>query len=224
MPPTMPLSVFRRQPDAAAADAWFDGRAGQAILASEAECLRVALRQRTGQAALWLRPAAAEQACGVDDANLLRLQPDEQGFAGDLRCGLPLPLASESCGLAVVQHLADASAVPEDMLDECARVLLPGGWLWLLALNPLSPYRWRWRGQGLRVCEPVTWRRRLRAVGLVPEPVSQGLGPTWDVAHDPCLQDGAGLRAAFLLRAQKRRLPMTPGRAQRVLRLEAGSA
>ena len=76
----------------------------------------------------------------------------------------------------------------------------------------------------MRVSEPVTWRRRLRAVGLVPEPVSQGLGPTWEVAHDPCLQDGAGLRAAFLLRAQKRRLPMTPGRAQRVLRLQAGSA
>ena len=45
MPPTMPLSAFRRQPDAAAADAWFAGRAGQAILASEAESLRVALDQ-----------------------------------------------------------------------------------------------------------------------------------------------------------------------------------
>ena len=220
----MPLSVFRRQPESIAADAWFDGRAGQAILASEAESLRVALRQRVGQAALWLRPAAVRQACILEDADLISLQPEQQGFGGDLRCSLPLPLSSESCGLVVVQHLADASAVPEDLLDECARVLLPGGWLWLLALNPLSPYRWRWRGQGLRVSEPVTWRRRLRAVGLVPESVSQGLGPTWGVAHDPCLQDGAGLRAAFLLRAQKRRLPMTPGRVQRVLRLQAGSA
>jgi SAM-dependent methyltransferase len=222
MPPTMPFPSHRRQP--AAADAWFAGRAGQAILASEAESLRVALQQRTGQAGLWLRPAAAEQACVLEEVALLRLQPHGTGFGGDLRCGLPLPLASESCGLAMVQHLADAAADPEGLLEECARVLLPGGWLWLLALNPLSPYRWRWRGQGLRVSEPVTWRRRLRAVGLVPEPVSQGLGPTWEVAHDPCLQDGAGLRAAFLLRAQKRRLPMTPGRGQRVLRLQAGSA
>ena len=220
----MPLSAFRRQPDAAAADAWFAGRAGQAILASEAESLRVALGQRTGQAALWLGPAAAEQACDLQDAALLRLQPDPAGFSGDLRCGLPLPLASESCGLILVQHLADATTDPEALLDECARTLVPGGWLWLLALNPLAPYRWRWRGQGLRVSEPVTWRRRLRAVGLVPEPVSQGLGPTWDVAHDSCLQDGAGLRAAFLIRAQKRRLPMTPGRNQRVLRLQADPA
>ena len=224
MPPTLPLSVFRRQPDAVAAEAWFAGRAGQAILASQAECLRVALQQRTGHAAVWLRPAAAEQACMLDDAALLRLQPEGAGFSGDLRCALPLPLASESCGLALVQHVADASADPLALLDECARVLLPGGWLWLLALNPLSPYRLRWRGQGPRVAEPVTWRRRLRAVGLVPDAVSQGLGPTWEVAHDPCLQDGAGLRAAFLLRAQKRRLPMTPGRTQRVLRLQAGSA
>lgn len=224
MPPTLPLSVFRRQPDAIAAEAWFAGRAGQAILSSQAECLRVALQQRTGRAAAWLRPASAEDACVLDDAALLRLQPEGAGFSGDLRCALPLPLASESCGLALVQHVADASADPLALLDECARVLLPGGWLWLLALNPLSPYRWRWRGQGLRVFEPVTWRRRLRAVGLVPDAVSQGLGPTWDVAHDPCLQDGAGLRAAFLLRAQKRRLPMTPCRGQRVLRLQVGSA
>lgn len=224
MSPTLPLSVFRRQPDAVAAEAWFAGRAGQAILASQAECLRVALQQRTGHAAVWLRPAAAEQACMLDDAALLRLQPEGAGFSGDLRCALPLPLASECCGLALVQHVADASADPLALLDECARVLLPGGWLWLLALNPLSPYRWRWRGQGLRVFEPVTWRRRLRSVGLAPDAVSQGLGPTWEVAHDPCLQDGAGLRAAFLLRAQKRRLPMTPGRTQRVLRLQAGSA
>ena len=220
----MPLSVFRRQPDTAAADVWFAGRAGQAILASQAECLQVALRQRTGQAAIWLRPAAAEQACVLEDPALLRLQPDGDAFGGDLRCALPLPVASESCGVVLVQHLADASADPLGLLDECARVLLPGGWLWLLALNPLSPYRWRWRGQGLRVSEPVTWRRRLRTVGLVPDPVSQGIGPTWEVAHDPCLQDGAGLRAAFLLRAQKRRVPITPGRAQRVLRLQAGSA
>ena len=224
MLPTMPFSAFRRQPDSVAADAWFSGHAGQAVLASEAECLRLALRQRTGRAGVWLRPTAAEQAGMLDHADMLRLQPEGAGFGGDLRCELPLPLASESCDLAMVQHLADAAVDPEGLLEECARVLLPGGWLWLLALNPLSPYRWRWRAQGLRVSEPVTWRRRLRAVGLVPEPVSQGLGPTWEVTPDPILQDGAGLRAAFLVRAQKRRLPMTPGRGQRVLRLQAGSA
>lgn len=220
----MPLPAFRRQPDQAAAERWFATRAGQAILASEAEPLRVALGKRPGQAGLWFAPAAAGDACAVEDRALLRLHAQGDAFTGDLACRLPLPLASESCGLVLMQHLTDLAEDPEALLEECSRVLIPGGWLWLLALNPLSPYRLRWRGQGLRVSEPVTWRRRLRAVGLVPDAVSQGLGPTWEVAHDPCLQDGAGLRAAFLLRAQKRRLPMTPGRTQRVLRLQAGSA
>ena len=99
---------------------------------------------------------------------------------------------------------------------------MPGGRLWLLALNPLAPYRLRWRGQGPRAAEPVTWRRRLRAAGLVPDPVSQGVGPTWAIAINPNLQDGAGLRAAFLLRAEKRRIPLTPMRLPRKLKLQTG--
>ena len=153
---------------------------------------------------------------------LLRLCAAAEGFEGPLRCGLPLPLASDSCGVVVVQHLADISAETATLLDECARVLVPGGRLWLLALNPLSPYRLRWRGQGPRVSEPVTWRRRLRIAGLAPEAVSRGVGPTWRVAPEPAVQDGAGLRAAFLLRAEKRRSPMTPLRTPAKARFEPG--
>ena len=45
----------------------------------------------------------------------------------------------------------------------------------------------------------------------------------WEVAADAQLQDGVGLRAAFLLRAEKRRLPMTPLRKPRSLALPAGT-
>ncbi|HWS78136.1 MAG TPA: methyltransferase domain-containing protein [Thermomonas sp.] len=207
----MPPSAFRRQPDTAAAAAWFAGVAGQAILASEADTLRQAAQERPGQAGLWLCPSGMGE--GEVELPLLRLRASASGFDGDVRCGLPLPLPSESCGVVVVQHLADISADPVALLDECTRVLIPGGYLWLLALNPLSPYRLRWRGQGPRVAEPVTWRRRLRAAGLAPEAVSRGLGPTWAVAPQAGMQDGAGLRAAFLLRAEKRRSPLTPMRA-----------
>ena len=82
----------------------------------------------------------------------------------------------------------------------------------------------RWRGTGLRSHEPVTWRRRLRAVGLAPDPVSQGLGPTWRIASEAALQDGAGVRAAFLLRAEKRRSPLTPAHSRRALRWQPGTA
>ncbi len=207
----MPPAAFRRQPDAVAAAAgWFGRDAGLALLASEVDVLQQAIQSRIGQACLLLAPLPA----GADaEPGILKLHAAECGLAGDLRTGLPLPLASESCGVVVVQHLADLACDPGLLLEECARVLVPGGRLWLLVLNPLSPYRMRWQGQGPRVAEPVTWRRRLRAVGLQPEPVSQGLGPTWTVALDPAMQDGAGLRAAFLLRAEKRRVPMTPRRA-----------
>src|SRR3546814_10058674 len=79
----------------------------------------------------------------------------------------------------------------------CSLPISPGGRLWVFALNPLAPYRWRWRGTGLGASEPLSWRRRMRAAGLVPEPVSQGLGPGWKVrvAHEP--QNGPGMRAPY---------------------------
>ena len=217
--------AFRSHPDSDAAAAWFAGEAGQALLASEAGCVHAALRQFPHWRGLWLGPSdvALPEEAGLPAP--LRLHPaGASAFTGALRCDLPLPLASESCGLVLMQHLTDLAEDPEALLEECSRVLIPGGWLWLLALNPLSPYRLRWRGQGLRVSEPVTWRRRLRGVGLVPDAVSQGLGPTWDIGHDPALQDGAGLRCAFLLRAEKRRSPMTPVRASTAVGWRAGTA
>ena len=196
---------------------------GQALLDSEADCVGAALRQRPGQAALWLGPACASLPDTAEGPFPLRLHLDGTSFHGDLRCGLPLPLASESCAVAIVQH-GDASDCDQaQLLAECERVLLPGGWLWLLALNPLSPYRLRWWGRALHAREPVTWRKRLRAAGLAPDSVTQGVGPVWEIAADPRLQDGVGLRAAFLLRAEKRRLPLTPLRKPRPLALQAGT-
>ena len=220
----MPLSAFRRQPEPAAAAAWFSSTAGQAVLSSEALAVRQASLERPGQGALWLAPGGPGRVAGEPlEVPGLRLHTAaSRGFDGSLRCGLPFPLASESCGLVIVQHVADISAEPEALLEECARVLLPGAWLWLLALNPLAPYRLRWRGAGPRAAEPVTWRRRLRAVGLVPDSVSQGIGPIWSIDAFPGLQDGAGLRAAFLLRAEKRRMPLTPLRARSAVRWQPG--
>ncbi|MDQ3160569.1 MAG: hypothetical protein M3Q51_06045, partial [Pseudomonadota bacterium] len=58
----MPLSAFRRQPAPAAAAAWFSGRAGNVVVASEAELLRAAARERPGQTALFLQPGVVEWA------------------------------------------------------------------------------------------------------------------------------------------------------------------
>jgi SAM-dependent methyltransferase len=202
----MPALVPRRQSEVAVA-AWFAGPAGAALLASEAG----AIPERAPGPTLWLAPLPL--AAGRDR---VVLHAADCGFAGAVRAGLPLPLASGRFGRVVVQHLGDLACEPLQLLEDCARVLADGGQLWLLALNPLSPYRLRWQGQGPRAAEPFAWRRRLRAVGLQPGAVTRGLGPVWSALPDPAAQDGAGLRAAFLLRAEKRRLPLTlrPARTQ----------
>jgi SAM-dependent methyltransferase len=188
------------------------------LLDSEADAIAQACAERRGQASLRLAPAL-----GLPEADrCLDLYLDGGHFEGAVRCGLPLPLASESLGTVVLQHVADYPIDRAALLGECARVLVPGGRLWLFALNPLAPYRWRWARTGLRGAEPVIWRRRLRAAGLTPDAVSQGLGPRWRIAPDARAQHGAGLRAAYLLRAEKRIAPLTPVRVRPQVRLQTG--
>ena len=204
---------------------WFASPAGQALLSSEWQLIAQQLRQRPGLPWLWLTPQLPP---GLDtDPRGLALAWDEDGeqprWQGVIRCGLPLPLPMESCACVVLQHVASADRNAQALLAETARVLIPGGWLLLLALNPLSPYRRHWLGSGLHAVEPLLWRLRLRDAGLAPEPVSQGLGPRWRIAADSDLQQGAGIRAAYALHAQKRHIPLTPLRQRRLL-LATGKA
>lgn len=220
----MPVPASPRQldsqPDSVpSSTAWFAGAKGRAVLESEAEIVMQAGTERAGQPWLWLAAGSVLTKAGTHG---LALHLDGVRFDGPVRCALPLPIASEAVGTVVLQHVGDVCPDPAALLAECVRVLLPGGRLWLLALNPLAPYRWRWSGSGVRAWEPVSWRRRLRTAGLVPEAVSQGVGPRWRIAPSPGLQDGAGLRAAFLLRAEKRMSPLTPMRARPSLRLQTG--
>ncbi len=220
----MPAPASPSQPDSSPrslppSTAWFASAAGRVVLESEEEIVFQAGADRPGQPWLWL---AAGSPPTPANAHGLALHVDGVRFDGPVRCALPLPIASEAVGTVVLQHVGDVCPDPEALLAECSRVLLPGGRLWLLALNPLAPYRWRWRGSGVRGLEPVSWRRRLRAAGLVPEVVSQGVGPRWRIEPSLGVQDGAGLRAAFLLRAEKRVSPLTPMRARPSLRLQTG--
>lgn len=214
----MPVLSTRGQPELR--PGWFASGPALALLASEHDSVRSALAERPGQPWLWLS-AAAGDAGEVEAGPGLRLQPSAGGWSGSVRCALPLPLANESVAAVVVQHLPLAGKL-DALLAECARVLVPGGHLSLFCLNPLSPWRWRWAGGGPGASEPLPWRRRLRAAGLVPEPVSQGLGPRWGLETDPALQHGPGLRAAWLLRAQKRVLPLTPLRNRAPMRIGGG--
>ncbi len=210
---TMPALSPTGQPDPAALD-WFGSAAGRAVLDSEAEPLAASLGEARGLPWLWLAPCAGGDPARVEGRGV-RLIADEGGWNGDVRCGLPFPLPSESIGAIVVQHVLGRDAAGQALLAECARVLVAGGRLSLFALNPLAPYRWRWRGAGLKASEPLLWRRRLRQAGLEPEPLSRGIGPSWRETPSTRVQQGVGLRAAFVLRAEKRLIPLTPVRQRR---------
>src|SRR3546814_17439403 len=74
---------------------------------------------------------------------------------------LPLPRASDAIGVVVLQHVAAPGRSRRKLFEECSRVLAPGGRLWVFALNPLAPYRWRWRGNGLGEIGKATCRERV---------------------------------------------------------------
>jgi len=189
---------------------WFATIAGQVLLSSEHDTLTKTLNARPGLPWLWLSPAhAARPTIEGRGVHLVRTHPGH--WSGDVVCALPLPLPREVFGVIVAQHVLRLNT-PECMLElaEFARLLAPGGTLWLFALNPLSPYRWHWRNSGLSASEPGSWRRRLHQAGLTTESISHGLGPSWHQIMDSSEQTSAGLRAAYLLRAEKRHWPLTP--------------
>lgn len=199
---------------------WFASEAGQALVHSEIPLIRRALRDRPAPPWAWFAP------CPVDAGDCGRgtcLVAGEGAWEGAVRCGLPLPFATESLSTVVLQHAPSVAGPVEELLDECARVLVDGGKLHLLVLNPLSPYRLRWQGAGLSAGEPLTWRRRLRRAGLEPEPVSQGVGPVWKVQAREETRSGPGLAAAYVVAAHKRVAPLTPAAASaRRIRLQHG--
>ncbi len=205
------------QPDASE---WFATPAGRAVLDSEQGLVTEALSAHPGLPWLWLSPVAATHDVAGRGVQLVRRGPR---LTGVVQCACPLPLPSEAFGAVMLQHVVGARGDDGALLTEAARVLAPGGHLWLLVLNPLTPYRWRWRGHGIASAEPLTWRRRLRDAGLAPDAVSRGVGPGWRPQAVSEVQDGPGIRAAYALRGQKRHLPLTPVRRARALALPAAA-
>ncbi|WP_295516177.1 class I SAM-dependent methyltransferase [uncultured Stenotrophomonas sp.] len=200
----MPLLQSHRQ---ASLVPWFDSEPAAALRVLERQLLLPRLATLPSQPWLWIAPTAS----WLEDAQLggrgLRLYREGAGYAGDTRCALPLPLANESVNAIVLQHVTAADA--DYLLDECSRVLMPGGQLWLSSLNPFSPYRTRWRQHGLVVRTPQRLRLLLARHGLECDD-TRYLGPLWQGAGSRRRAGWAPLRAACLFHAEKRTLAL-PG-------------
>lgn len=197
----MPAAPILRQ---AGVSSWFETGAGRVLLQLEQPLAVSGLRGRPSQPWLWLSAIPAGLPGGEAlQGRGLRLSRQGPGYVGDLRCGLPLPIPSESLQAIVVQH-AEAGAIAP-FLDECARVLAPGGRLWLFALNPLSPYRLRWRRHIARAPRPEQWRRAILRAGLHCPLPPRYLGPVWGpAAEGEAVAGRAPWRAVCLFEAEKR--------------------
>lgn len=171
----------------------------------------------------WLGVAGAPPP-EVSARRCLLLRREGRGFSGTVRCGLPLPIANESLGAVLLQHLLDDGVAAGALLGECERVLAPGGTLWLATLNPWSPYRARWMGTGLRARAPGHWQAALRRAGFALDSVSlQWLGPHWRPAHGEAGIGAADrLRAGMALTVSKRVYAAIPPKPLRALRWQAG--
>ena len=203
----MPAAAPSRQPGAPIR---FSSVEAQWLLAEERRWLAMQLATRPARPWLWLAPLLPEaNSCPLSSRRGLRLQERAGGYAGTMRCGLPLPLANACLGDIVLQHPSSVQAAA--LLEECARVLVEGGRLWLFLVNPWSPYRLR-RLRDLPAAASGPWRQRMRTLGLQADP-PRFLGPRWrmargaDAVHDSALP----LRAGCVLVAEKRGLaPVVP--------------
>lgn len=216
----MPPLSHSRQPDSPLG--WFGTQAGQGLLAVEGVAIARVLA--IGPALPWAWLGAAAAAAPEAGRRGLLLRREGGGFTGALRCALPLPIASESLGAVLLQHLLDDGVAADALLGECERVLAPGGTLWLATLNPWSPYRARWLGTGLRAHAPGHWQAALRRAGFALDSVSlQWLGPRWRPAHGEAGIGAADrLRAGIALTVSKRVHAAIPPQPLRSLRWQAG--
>ncbi len=201
----MPAFQNNRQPEPLD---WFSSARGSILLEAEESAISGALVARPAQQPwLWLAPAAVESESLQPPPGSLRLHRQGAELCGSVRCTLPLPLSYESIGNIIVQHVLDEPL--DGLLDECARVLEPGGRLFLFTLNPWSPYRARWAFSGLQSLSAYGWQQRLANFALTPCATGVSyLGPVWRGVEGPGASDR--LRAVCLLQVEKRTTATLP--------------
>src|SRR5690606_22326378 len=115
----MPALSPNGQP--AAGQAGFASDAGQALVQSELPLIRRAVGGGPAPPGAWFAPCPVRaDGCGRGAG----LVAGEDAWEGGLRCGLPLPVASESLSTVVLQHARAVAGPIDALLEECERVLV----------------------------------------------------------------------------------------------------
>jgi SAM-dependent methyltransferase len=198
----------------------------QHLLASEWNLVRTRVARIASGHCLSIGPAPLADHSGFashPEWTRLHLQGDD--LVGDLRCSpAALPFENDSLQLIVARHIGDALDPGSGIEAELARILAPGGVLFLFGLNPLSPWRFwlsRQARQGWRLpgrCSAARMRETLAALRLEIAR-REFLGGAWPMTDGPAAErpaTGAIWHAAWLLAARKQRtgmrpIPLSPG-------------
>lgn len=163
--------------------------------------------------ALSLRPTSSAAETKLrSHPEMIRLQVGEGVLSGDLRCQpSALPFDNDSVQLLVARHVLDLLDPDGGIAGEFARVLAPGGMLFVFGLNMLSPWHlWTELNR-----TEVTARPRFRSLLRVQRTFAKAslqavrrefLGGMWpQAASQPGFRLGGRLHGAWVLALAKQR-------------------
>lgn len=217
--PTMPSPRSRRQPENRSPD-WFHRGAGRRLIVDVQRQATPELTRVFGHTGLFLRPTAEHPAelSGNMLAQVLSLHRSAPGFDGQFRCeDDALPLAPDSLSLVFSLFVLESSRDAPALVAEYARVLKPEGVVLIISLNPWSPTRLRWALQAGVTRSAGAVEDLLRNAGL--DVLRRHyLGPNWASKQGVTLMEDRrprlfdAFRAATLIVARRREIPLTPQR------------
>ncbi|MGB0134723.1 class I SAM-dependent methyltransferase [Dokdonella sp.] len=202
---------------------YFDLAPLRGLLSQEWSLVRQRASTIPSGAALSLRPSASGAETALrSHPEMIRLQIAEGIVSGDLRCRPDaLPLDNDSVQLVVARHVLDLLDPQSGVAGELARILAPGGTLFLFGMNMLSPWRVWSAFTGGEVSSMPRFRSVLRVqrefsrAGLQPLR-REFLGGIWpDATDESGFVTGSRLHGAWMLALSKQRsagrvIPLRP--------------
>lgn len=193
----------------------FELAALRCLVAEEWQMVRREAQRLAAGCVLSMRPSPGENAETLPShPELASLFLAGKRWVGTFACDLDnLPVRSESVRMIVIRHVFDLLPTESPLIEEIARLLVPGGTVLVFGLNPLSPWRLWSLGQtrnGMRM--PRHHRasqmgRLLKGVNLETTQ-RRYLGGRWPASTyrlGPGVEEGLATQwdAAWMLLAQK---------------------
>lgn len=216
---------------------WLETPLGEAVIAREALLLQDALADVFGFELLQIGNwgPAGQLVASARTQHRSWISPDAHG-PGAIRAELHrLPVASSSVEAVFLPHTLEYAANPHELLREVERVMVGEGHLLVCGFNPRGPWgvrhlvsRRRFPPPSVRLMSETRVRDWMRLLGfevvaaqryLFAPPWSQVLperSRAWLERRGPVLMPP--IAGAYLLKARKRSLALTPIRPQRARR------